>query len=72
LVITVDNADIIATLLDLKAEVESLSGGGTKVKLTLVGGAEAHLLAQQLAAADVGVILNPPRAYPGSWESRRL
>ncbi len=39
------------------------------VKVIIVGGAEAWLVAGQLAAANVGVILNPLTNLPGSFES---
>jgi hypothetical protein len=42
------------------------------MKLTITGGAEAHLLAKELAAARVGVVLNPPRPFPYVWEDRRM
>ncbi|KAI8586364.1 hypothetical protein BDZ88DRAFT_429318 [Geranomyces variabilis] len=41
------------------------------VKLTIAGGAEAHLVADRLAAHNVSVILNPARCMPSTWESRR-
>ena len=41
-------------------------------KLTIAGGAEAHVLASELAAADVGVITIPSRPFPEIWEKRRM
>lgn len=32
---------------------------------------EAHLLANEIAAAGVGVILLPARQFPGDWDSKR-
>ena len=61
LVIEVNSADIIATLVQLKQEVEGKIG--TELKMTIIGGAEAHLLATELAEAKVGVVLFPPRAF---------
>lgn len=58
LVVHVDQADAIAHLLRLRAEIAPAA------KLTVYGGAEAHLLASELAAAGVAVILAPPRARP--------
>lgn len=66
----VHNADIIATILLLKREVELLTG--SSMRMTLVGATEAHLLAKQIAAANVGVILTPPRSYPYTWEMRNM
>lgn len=41
------------------------------MKMTILGGTEAHLLAPELAAANVGVVLLPPRplvsAMPDAW-----
>ncbi|KAH9853225.1 carbohydrate esterase family 9 protein [Lenzites betulinus] len=70
LVVDVESADIIATLIALKAEVEHELG--THLKLTLSGAHEAHLLAAELRAADIGVILAPARPFPKSWETRRI
>ena len=70
LVIDVHSADIIASIVVLKKEVERASG--KKLKFTITGGTEAHLLARELAAASIGVILNPPRPFPYEWESTRM
>lgn len=64
------SADIIATLIVLKREVEHDTK--TRIRLTIAGGGEAHLLAKELGDANVGVILNPVRPFPASWESRRI
>ncbi|TFK25671.1 amidohydrolase [Coprinopsis marcescibilis] len=70
LVVEAHSADIIATLLTLKQHVEV----DTRVplKLTITGGAEAHLLAKEIGAASVGVILSPSRPFPYLWEDRRI
>ncbi|KAL1742134.1 hypothetical protein HDZ31DRAFT_66247 [Schizophyllum fasciatum] len=70
LVVHADNADVIATLLTLKREVEKKIRA--RLRMTIVGGAEAHLLARELAQADVGVIVISPRPHPYSWEKRRI
>ncbi|KAH7929866.1 composite domain of metallo-dependent hydrolase [Leucogyrophana mollusca] len=70
LVVEAKNADIIATLLNLKKEIEVASGA--QMKMTLVRAAEAHLLAKEIAAANVGVIVTPPRSFPFTWEGRRI
>ncbi|KAG9313485.1 hypothetical protein JVU11DRAFT_5810 [Chiua virens] len=62
LVINVKNADIIASLVKLKQDVEVTSG--TSIKMTLVGAGEAHLVAAELAAANVGVIVTPSKTVP--------
>lgn len=68
--IYVDNADIMATLLKLKAEHASVKG--ENIRMTFAGATEAHLLAPEIGAADVSVILSPSRPYPESWDRRRM
>jgi hypothetical protein len=70
LVIEADSADIIASVIYLKAEVETKLG--YKLKITISGAAEAHLLAPDLSQAGVGVILRPSRPFPTNWEKRRM
>ncbi|CCM03593.1 uncharacterized protein FIBRA_05730 [Fibroporia radiculosa] len=69
LVIDVNSADIIATLISLKREVEASTG--TALKMTIAGATEAHLLAKELSEANIGVILTPARSYPYDWDHRR-
>lgn len=54
-----NSADIIATLILFKREIEQETGNA--LQLTILGGGEAHLLAPELADAGVGVVLHPPR-----------
>ncbi|KAJ7021523.1 carbohydrate esterase family 9 protein [Mycena alexandri] len=70
LVVEVHGADIIASLILLKKEVENASG--QTIQMTIVGATEAHLLAKELGEAGVGVILNPAKPFPFFWELRRL
>ncbi|KAL1759392.1 hypothetical protein FB107DRAFT_205135 [Schizophyllum commune] len=70
LVVDVHSADVIASLILLKAEVEREKN--TRIQLTLSGATEAHLLAKEISEANIGVIINPSRPFPGSWESRRI
>jgi hypothetical protein len=69
-VVTAHSADIIASLIALKKEIEDVTS--TTLKLTIAGASEAHLLAAELAAANVGVLLNPPRQHPYMWEYKRI
>lgn len=69
LVVETHSADQIATLLLLKHEAEAVSHHS--IKLTILGGGEAHILAQELGEAGVGVILNPVRPFPADWDRRR-
>jgi hypothetical protein len=62
----------MATLLRLQAEVNAKTTTGTGLKLTFVGATESYLLAKEIAAADVGVIITPPRSFPYNWERRRM
>ncbi|KAK4700145.1 hypothetical protein P7C70_g6106, partial [Phenoliferia sp. Uapishka_3] len=69
LIISVHKADDIASLLRLKSQVET--SRASSVKLVITGASEAWLLADELAAANVGVILSPLRAPPASWSALR-
>ncbi|OTB10932.1 hypothetical protein K445DRAFT_322572 [Daldinia sp. EC12] len=74
LAITVHSADVIATLLKVKESVDAAiasSRGGGSISLVIIGGAESFLLADELAEANVGVVLNPLLSYRNSWDQRR-
>ncbi|KAF3351412.1 hypothetical protein VD0004_g7140 [Verticillium dahliae] len=75
LVLTVHSADTISAVLRLKADVEAVIAASespsTKLRVVILGGAEAHLVASELAAADVGVVLAPFQSYAASWDQRR-
>jgi hypothetical protein len=70
LIVYVHSADVMATIIGLKKDVENKTGA--KMRLTFLGGAEAHLLAKELASANVGVVLTRPRTFPNTWEERRM
>ncbi|KAJ7510407.1 hypothetical protein B0H11DRAFT_1187413 [Mycena galericulata] len=70
LVVAAHGADIIASLILLKKEVENIKG--RSIQMTIAGGSEAHLLAKELGEAGVGIILNPARSFPLVWEFRRI
>lgn len=65
LVVGADSADTIASLIRLKRSVPDM-------RLTISGGHESWMLAEELAAEDIGVIVSPARSFPGSWDSRRI
>lgn len=65
-VVEVTSADQIAALVRLKRE------SARKLRLTLFAGEEAWLLADELAAEDIGVIVANPRPFPAFWDSRRI
>ncbi|KAK8155997.1 hypothetical protein IWX90DRAFT_494327 [Phyllosticta citrichinensis] len=69
LVISVDSADTTASILRVKGAVEQAAN--RKIRLAVVGGAEAHLVVKELAAADVGVVLAPLLQYSQAWDQRR-
>ncbi|KAJ7089245.1 carbohydrate esterase family 9 protein [Mycena belliarum] len=69
LVVDVESADIIASVLVLKQEVEAATG--KTIRLTLAGATEAHLLAEEIGQAGVGVILQQ-RPFPSAWERKRI
>lgn len=75
LAITVHSADLIASLLRMKAEIESIKAdsmlAGTAVNMIIVGGAESWMLADALFAANIGVVLAPMLPYSASWDQRR-
>ncbi|KAJ7028309.1 hypothetical protein C8F04DRAFT_1291263 [Mycena alexandri] len=70
LVIKVNNADIMASLLQLKHDYEARAP--YTLQMTFTGASEAHLLAAEIGAARVSVILSPARPYPGNWDARRI
>jgi len=70
LVVQTHNADIIATLVLLKSQVETHTGSA--IQLTITGATEAHILAEELGRANVGVILNPVCPFPSVWDARRV
>ncbi|KAF9017012.1 hypothetical protein BDZ89DRAFT_1117848 [Hymenopellis radicata] len=70
LVVEAHSADVIATLVLLKKEVEIEKR--TSIKLTITGATEAHILAEELGEAGVGVVVSPSRPFPTLWEDRRI
>jgi len=74
-VVDVESADIMATLLRLKGEIEHKIFFETNLhknlKFTFSGATEAHLLARELRHANVGVLVHP-RPFPYTWGSRRM
>lgn len=68
--ISVESADIIASVIKLKREVEE--GIRKELKLTLSGASEAHLLAKEISEAGIGVVIRRSRSFPEEWEYRRM
>lgn len=70
IVVEAHNADVIATLILLKKDVEEKTGA--TIHMTIAGATEAHLLVKEIAQADIGVIFKPSRPFPSTWEQRRV
>jgi hypothetical protein len=70
LVVQVNSADVMATLLEMKEEIEKENGNS--FGLTFTGAQEAHLLAREIGNARVGVILTSVRPFPHTWDSQRI
>ncbi|KAM5544023.1 hypothetical protein V8D89_002640, partial [Ganoderma adspersum] len=67
LVVEAESADVIATVIELKQEVEEtlkVADGGKKLKVTIAGGREAHLLARELGAGGRGRAAHAAAAVP--------
>lgn len=60
----------MSTLIALKAEYDYTTR--TSLKMTFIGAAEAHLIADEIAMAGVSVILVPVRPFPETWDKRRM
>jgi imidazolonepropionase-like amidohydrolase len=78
LVLSVHKADSIAAIIRMKDTVEEamekaadLSKKRTELRLVILGGAESHLIANEIAAAGVAVVLAPLLPYSQSWDERR-
>jgi len=70
IVVEAHSADVIATLILLKKEVEEKTG--TIIQMTIAGATEAHLLVKEIADANIGVVFRPSRPFPNKWEQRRM
>ncbi|KAN0129746.1 carbohydrate esterase family 9 protein [Lactarius tabidus] len=70
LVIEAHSVDVIATLIELKREIEAITGH--PLRMTVAGATEAYLLASELAEAGVGVVLTRARPFPETWDRRRI
>lgn len=63
------SADVMASLLKIKAVVDARAP--KPMRLTITGAGESWMVAKELAAADVGVILTPAFSFGISWDERR-
>ncbi|KAF1936839.1 amidohydrolase [Clathrospora elynae] len=79
LVLSAHSADTIASIIKLKDYIESAiasytstsTTSNTKLQIVIIGGAEAHLVATELAAANISVVLAPMLPHAQSWDQRR-
>lgn len=75
LILSVHSADTITSIIRLKTTVESAiakaASEKTKLRIVIIGAAEAHLVAKELAKADVSVVLAPLQPHQGSWDQKR-
>lgn len=69
LVLHVHSADTTATIIKLKSEIEDAAN--STLRVILIGGAESHIVADELAAADIAVVVAPLLAYSQTWDQRR-
>jgi hypothetical protein len=66
LAISTQNKDVIAHLLKMKQELADIA----PINLVIIGGIESYLIADEIAKANVPVILTPWRCQPEAWEYR--
>lgn len=75
LVLSAHSADTIASIIHLKSLIESSlpqsALSESKLKFVIIGGAEAHLVAPELAASDISLVLAPLLPHAQSWDQRR-
>ncbi|CAD0022797.1 unnamed protein product [Aureobasidium pullulans] len=69
LVLSAHSADTISALIRLKSTVEAASK--VPLRLVILGAAESHLVAKELAAADIAVVLAPMLPWAQTWDQRR-
>ncbi|KAL0074749.1 hypothetical protein J3Q64DRAFT_1202866 [Phycomyces blakesleeanus] len=69
-VIQTNDKDEIASIVQMKKQLYDQSKQQFSVKFIILGGAEAHLVADHLKRLDIPVILSPARCFPGDWSSR--
>ncbi|RIA84710.1 hypothetical protein C1645_783560 [Glomus cerebriforme] len=61
--------DEIASIINLKKQ---LSYHGGNLQIIIIGGAEAHLLAEHLSRNNVSVVLSPSRPVPDLWTAKNV
>lgn len=74
LVLSVHKADTIAAIIRVKAEVGKAiakASQSSSLRIILFGAAESHLVAHEIARANISVVLAPLLPYAQSWDQRR-
>jgi imidazolonepropionase-like amidohydrolase len=77
LILSAHSADTISSIIRLKSTIESAiakktsSSPSTKLRLVIIGGAESHLIASELANANISVVLAPLLPHSQTWDQRR-
>lgn len=77
LVLAAHSADTIASIIRLKSTIEhAISKSKSsleqpKLRVVVIGAAEAHLVAAELAEAKIAVVLAPLQPHQGSWDQKR-
>jgi imidazolonepropionase-like amidohydrolase len=77
LVFTAHSADTIASIISLKSEIETArtalpaSVTTSKLNIIILGGAESHLLASEIASAKISIVLAPLLPHAQTWDQRR-
>jgi hypothetical protein len=77
LVLAAHSADTIASIIRLKSTIEiaisktTPSSNEPSLHVVIIGAAEAHLVAPELATANIPVILAPLQPHQGSWDQKR-
>lgn len=76
LILSAHSADTIASIIRLKAEVEaaiarSAFTSAPTLRVVVIGGAESHLVAQELSATAIAVVLAPLLPHAQTWDQRR-
>ncbi|KAH9943156.1 composite domain of metallo-dependent hydrolase [Epithele typhae] len=69
LVIDVASADAMVSIIRMKNEIEEKRG--SYMNMVFSRATEAHMVADELVHAKIGVILMPSRAFPWTWDERR-
>ncbi|KAF9076825.1 hypothetical protein BDP27DRAFT_1312651 [Rhodocollybia butyracea] len=70
LIVEVESADIMASLILLRHEVDGKIGG--QMRMVFIGATESWLLAKEIGQARIGVILTSLKPVATKWDERRI